>query len=794
MRSLRPRPWVEPAPLPEPRRLLPAGTRSRRGIIPVVRTLSVALLSVAALLGGCDLFNPPQEIDLDADGWIAAEDCDDADPEANPGRGEACDGKDNDCDGVIDEGFDEDGDGFLTCGASPDCNDSDPATYPGAPELCNGLDEDCDGIADNGATGNDDADGDGVSACDGDCDDNDPEVYPGATDVCDGKDNDCDGLLADVEQDLDGDGSVGCPGVDCDDSDPAVYPGAPEVCDGDDEDCDGAIDEDFDADGDGFSTCIEPLDCDDGSAVTYPGAPELCDGLDNDCDGGIDEDTADDADGDGWTACGGDCDDTDPDVSPDGLEIPNGVDDDCSGAADDGGYGGVADAGVFPTVAMGSATLDALGARLSNGGDINGDGLSDFVASNPSHSGGSGRAWIYLGTPFALSNAPSSFSHFATVSGGADDALGESVALADLDGDGYSDVVLGVPESNSSSPPSGRVLVFWGSPIMTGGAWPTAAAGVTIVGTFPTEQCGTAVANLGDLNGDGVDDLGFGCPWYDPGQPIPGLRGRTQVFFGRSRAAWAAVTDADDATSSWGGLGQDTRTGVAVAGAGDVNGDLYDDFVIGSPEYLGDYGRVCLVLGGASLPALANFSYCDRTYDGVAGQGAGAWLGGGDHDGDGYSEILVGAPASNSGRGYLAVIRGGPTPWASGTVAVRLQYYVFGDVVTEEAGAWGALADLDGDGVQDLLAPTMGYDGPGGGDQGRVSIFYGPSTGHAGWQTPDDGAARILGEAGGDAFGSTVTGLVDFNGDGAEDVIVGAPWSDLGASAGGALYFVPGFP
>ena len=761
-----------------------------------MRTLSVFLLLLAAVLGGCDLFNPDPDIDLDGDGWVEDLDCDDGNPLANPGSGESCDGVDNDCDGVIDEGFDEDGDGFLTCGATPDCNDSDAAIWPGATEVCNDADDDCNGIVDDGATGDVDADGDGISGCDGDCDDADPEVYPGALDICDGKDNDCDGLLADIEQDLDGDGSVGCPGVDCDDADPAVYPGATELCDGDDQDCDGAIDEDFDADGDGASTCLEPIDCDDADPTTYPGAAEQCDGVDNDCDGAIDEDTTDDADGDGWTACGGDCDDSDAAVSPDGVEIPNGADDDCSGVADDGSYGGIVSAAVLPTVATGTATLDSLGARLSNGGDINGDGLSDFVAANPNHAGGAGRAWIFLGTPFSVGAAPASLTPFATISGAASDDLGESVALADLDGDGYDDVVIGAPQSASASPPSGKVLVFWGGPVLTGGAWPLAAAGVLIDGSFPTEQCGTAVANLGDVNGDAVDDLGVGCPWFDPGPPLSGLRGRTQLFFGRVRGAWNAVGDADDADSSWGGLALDSRSGAAVAGLGDVNNDGYGDLGIGSPEYSGTYGRVCFVLGRSTqtFPGDVTFDSCDRIYDGLANQGVGAWLGGGDHDGDGFSDLLIGAPTSNATQGYLGVMRGGTSPWGSGPVAFRLQYFVLGSVSTEEAGTWGALADLDGDGLNDLAAPTPGYDGPAGGDQGRVTVFYGPSTAQYGWKTPEEGALQILGAAGGDAFGSTVTALADLNGDGAQDFVVGAPWSDLGASGGGAVYFVPGFP
>jgi hypothetical protein len=104
-------------------------------------------------------------------------------------RDEECDFLDNDCDGLTDEDFDADGDGWTTCGG--DCDDSDPNTYPGAEELCDGKDNDCDGEIDEGF----DQDGDGFRTCDGDCDDEDDTVYPGAPELCDGKDNDCDGEI-----------------------------------------------------------------------------------------------------------------------------------------------------------------------------------------------------------------------------------------------------------------------------------------------------------------------------------------------------------------------------------------------------------------------------------------------------------------------------------------------------------------------------------------------------------------------------------------------------------------------
>jgi hypothetical protein len=755
------------------------------------RTLLTLLCFVS--LAGCDLLNP-QQVDLDADGYIPDEDCDDNDASVNPGVGERCDGKDNDCDGAIDEGFDEDGDGFQPCGDLVDCNDSDPLVYPGAEERCNGLDDDCDGLADNGAGGAGDADGDGVSACDGDCDDTDANVYPGAPELCDGVDTNCDGTLADLEADEDGDGASGCPGDDCDDADSEVFPGATEVCDGDDENCDGLIDEPFDGDGDGVSSCADPVDCDNADPTVYPGAPELCDGADNDCDGEVDENTVQDNDLDGWSACGGDCDDNDPNVSPDGLELPDGIDGDCNGVVDDG-WSGVGDASALAPVSYGTATLESRGARLSDAGDINGDGLSDFVTSNPNHASGSGKAWVYLGTGFPVTARPTTITPLSTVTGAAGDQLGESAALGDFDGDGLDDVAIGVPQSSAISPPLGRVYIFWGSPILTGGAWPTAAAGVTISGTFPTEQCGLAVADAGDVNGDGRDELIVGCPWFNPGGSAAGMRGRTLLFHGRTRSQWASVVSAAQANAQWVGTTDETGSGAVLAGAGDHNGDGFDDFLVGSPQWNGGAGRVCLRLGrAAAFPATNSLTDMSRCWTGVGTQGVGGYLAGGGHDGDAYDDLLIGAPASNNGRGFLGKLIGGPSPWSSAPLAGRLDFFVFGSAVTEEAGFSGVFADLDGDGLSDIVAPTPGYDGPLGGDQGRASILTSPDTNYPDVIDPADAPAVVVGESGGDGFGTATAFLPDFNGDGAEDVVIGAPWSDAGAPGGGAIYLMLGAP
>ncbi|MCK6520882.1 hypothetical protein L6R49_05500 [Myxococcota bacterium] len=364
--------------------------------------------------------------DADGDGVTSDFDCDDGDA----GVG-----------GPTSYLLDEDGDGYgddttAAEGCAPaeavtvggDCDDASTAVYPGAAEACDGLDNDCDGLLDGDDEDNtgavdwyrdDDGDGYGVTSdstrsCDapagyavesGDCDDQDGGTSPGAAELCDGADNDCDGLTDDDDNDVadqtswyidyDGDSygsdrfvEVSCfapegyvgNADDCDDSTAAASPDGTEICDELDNNCDGVVDEASatdaeiwyqDADLDGFGdpdfttlSCSAPsgyaensLDCDDGAFGVNPDATEVCDGLDNDCDGSADgSDASDaktwyaDADKDGYgstssssRACtqpsgsvstSTDCDDADKAINPGATEVCDGDDNNCDGKTD----------------------------------------------------------------------------------------------------------------------------------------------------------------------------------------------------------------------------------------------------------------------------------------------------------------------------------------------------------------------------------------------------------------------------------------------------------------------------
>jgi hypothetical protein len=297
--------------------------------------------------------------DDDNDGTLDGLDCGPTDPAIHPGQPEQCDGKDNDCNGQVDEGF-----GTTSCGkgiclhtvdvcANGKLQLCDPLAGAGL-ELCDGLDNDCDGLTDEdlGSTTC------GLGVClhtvancaEGAAQECDPLAGAG-DEVCDGLDNDCDGKTDEGQPQLEcGLGQClhkvpSCLGGEPQECDP-MQGSQGEVCDGKDNDCDGKTDEDFGIVSCGKGECAhEQAICEDGTlhmCDPYEGAaPESCDGLDNDCDGLADEDL-------GSTTCGlGVCQhtvancldgvpqDCDP-LAGVGIEVCDGLDNDCDGKTDEG--------------------------------------------------------------------------------------------------------------------------------------------------------------------------------------------------------------------------------------------------------------------------------------------------------------------------------------------------------------------------------------------------------------------------------------------------------------------------
>ncbi|MFM7202865.1 MAG: MopE-related protein [Myxococcota bacterium] len=275
-------------------------------------------------------------LDKTACASVGGTDCNDKDKNVVPGLRETCDNKDNNCNGAVDEGFDQDDDGFSSCDAA-ECDDTDPSRNEDEREVCDGVDNDCDDkidegfVEENGTSSCVDDDGDGFSEDDGDCNDRDRNISPSAKETCDQKDNNCNSKV-DEGFDQDEDGYKTCDG-DCADTNADIFPGASEACDALDNNCDGTIDEGYeDQDKDGFRNGCG--DCNDQDPTIRPGETDVCDGKDNNCDGKVDEN--DDLDGDGYANCTGDCDDADATVGPHQSETCDDTDNNCNGTVDEG--------------------------------------------------------------------------------------------------------------------------------------------------------------------------------------------------------------------------------------------------------------------------------------------------------------------------------------------------------------------------------------------------------------------------------------------------------------------------
>lgn len=471
------------------------------------------------------------------------------------------------------------------------------------------------------------------------------------------------------------------------------------------------------------------------------------------------------------------------------------------------------------------------GFSVSDAGDVNADGIPDFIVGAPYANNDGGTAYVLFGSSSLGSNSPlyvtslNGGNGFAITYSGGTYTTGWSVSgVGDINADGISDLVIGAPD-NQLKFSDDSAFVILGSPVIGGTgsielstlSYPTGFSVFNSQENFYGYEVGYTVRGIGDVNHDGISDLLVGAPYMSPFNK--NLAGGCYVVFGKSGLGSSGKVDLSLLNGANGfaiyGVSAGDQSGTALGSLGDINADGISDFIIGaqnaSPKNKTAAGSSYVIFGSAGIGGKGAFNLTSLkgsngfTIPGVStGDASGVSLGGiGDINDDGISDFIIGAsgasPGARSHAGKSYVVFGKSGIGSSGILDLStlngLNGFVINGVSAGDASGFSVnkAGDFNEDGINDLMIGAPSASPGGNGLAGAVYVVFG------GTGIGSSGTLELLSLNGkngfsinglypGDKTGWSVSGINDVNRDGISDILMGAYYYNFRYGAGHVIF------